>query len=342
MRALPSIRLRTLLPLSALVAAATAGCSKGSQLEAGAVMLDLSVAEGVPTPDELRVFVYDDRGALWMDKRVPESGALAPASATHLGTVLIQPGTTVGGLRLHVRGLAASTQVAEGTLMIPAPAQGQVALVLDGAVLGDQDGDGVPDAIDDCPPVGNPSQGGCPGNNDGGMDVAPGEDGGMDVAPGDGGGTDAYDCDASGACNRANGTACTDGTQCRSSFCVDGVCCMNACLGPCRSCNQPNNDGTCLPYPQGADPAAECTGGMTCNGVGACGPAPGGPKSNGNLCSAGTECMSGFCKDGVCCNSACDTACKTCETGTCATVTRKPDPPECYGSMTCNAAGKCG
>ena len=50
-----------------------------------------------------------------------------------------------------------------------------------------------------------------------------------------------------------------------------------------------------------------------------------------------SECTSGFCKDGVCCNNACDGACRTCETGTCANVKRKPDPPECTGTMTCNA-----
>ena len=81
---------------------------------------------------------------------------------------------------------------------------------------------------------------------------------------------------------------------------------MNACIGPCRSCNQPNADGMCQPYGQGSDPAVECTAGATCNGAGACGPPVGGPKPNGQLCGAGTECTSGFCKDGVCCNNACD------------------------------------
>jgi len=75
-------RSRTLLPLAALIAGAGAGCHKSTELEAGAVMLDVSVAAGVTTPDELRVSVFDDTGALWMDMRVPGSGALAPQSAT--------------------------------------------------------------------------------------------------------------------------------------------------------------------------------------------------------------------------------------------------------------------
>jgi hypothetical protein len=325
---------------------APAGCGRSTQLEAGAVLLDLSVGSGVSTPDELQIFVYDDTGTIW-NKRVPESGALKPESATHLGTVLLQPGTTQGGLRVHVHALAASARVADGTLSIPAGSRGTFPLQLSSDVPADGDGDGVPDAIDDCPGVANERQGGCPGTMDGGGNDGGGTDGAGDAsdagdaAPGDGGGMDAFDCDASGACNRATGSTCVDSAQCRSSFCVDGVCCANACLGPCRSCNQPNNDGVCQPYAQGTNPAAECTGGTTCNGAGACGPAPGGPKANGELCSAGTECMSTFCVDGVCCNNSCTGACRTCETGSCANVTRKPDPPECYGTMICNAAAKC-
>jgi hypothetical protein len=238
-------------------------------------------------------------------------------------------------------------------LAIPAAARGRFPLQLDAAIPADGDGDDVPDAIDDCPAVSNPGQSGCPGTPDagdggaggdggGGGDARDGGGGDGDAAPpDDGGAMDAFDCDASGACNRAVGTACTDSAQCRSSFCIDGVCCANACIGPCRSCNQPNNDGTCLPYAQGSDPAGECTAGATCNGAGACGPPAGGAKPLGQLCAGGTECASGFCKDGVCCNNACDGTCRTCETGTCADVKRKPDPPECYGTMTCNPTGKC-
>ena len=344
-----------------LLAGALAGCGKETKLESGAVLLELSLADGVTTPDELRLSVYDQTGTLWKDMRVPGSGALVPESATRLGTVLIQPGASQGGLRVHARGFSASARVADGTLAIQGEMRGTFALRLEATVPLDGDGDDVPDTIDDCPGVANAGQGGCPGNNDGdggggdARDARSGDggpvdapagggdahDGGANDVPGDGGAMDVLDCDASGACNRAIGTQCTDGTQCRSSFCVDGVCCANACLGPCRSCNQPNNDGMCQPYAQGSDPAGECTGGMTCNGAGACGSPVGGLKPNGQLCAAGNECTSGFCVDGVCCNNACDGQCRTCETGTCANVTRKPDPPQCYGAMTCNPAGKC-
>src|SRR6478735_248299 len=149
-----SLRLATVWIL--LVAAA--GCGKSTQLESGAVMLDLSVAAGVTTPDELRISVYDDTGALWNDQRVPATGALKPESANHLGTVLIQPGGAQGALRVHARGLAASARVADGMLSIPSGSRGTFALRLDGDVPADGDGDGVPDSIDDCPAVANAEQ----------------------------------------------------------------------------------------------------------------------------------------------------------------------------------------
>jgi hypothetical protein len=348
-------RRRAWLGALAVAAGLGAGCSKEAQIEGGAVLLELSVTEGVSTPDELRVSVYDDAGTLWKDARVPDSGALKPESATRLGSVLIQPGAAQGGLRVHVRGFAAAARVADATLAIAATMRGRFALRLDGAVPDDGDGDGVPDAIDDCVAAANPAQGGCPGTTtdagDGGADdgggtdgATPEDDGGADsAAPDDGGsgGGDAFNCDAAGACNRGIGAACTDSLQCASTFCVDGVCCGNACVGPCRSCNQPNNDGVCQPYLPGTDPAGECTSGATCNGAGACGPPVGGAKPNGQICSTGTECVSGVCKDGVCCNNACDGACRTCETGFCADVRRRPDPPECSGTMTCNPMARC-
>ena len=79
-----------------------------------------SLAPGAQTPDEVRLFVYDDTGALWSDVRVPAQGPLVPQSATELGTILIQPGVTVGDLRVDLRGLSSGALVDEGTLKIPA------------------------------------------------------------------------------------------------------------------------------------------------------------------------------------------------------------------------------
>lgn len=150
------------------------------------------------------------------------------------------------------------------------------------------------------------------------------------------------DACAESACRKSLGAVCASETECLSTFCVDGVCCANACVGPCRSCNQPNLDGLCQAHPPGSNPEGECLAGATCNGAGACGPSPSGAKPNGQLCAGANECLSGFCTDGVCCGTACTAACQTCATGTCQSVTRKEDVPECVAPRTCNPAGKCG
>jgi len=43
----------------------------------------------------------------------------------------------------------------------------------------------------------------------------------------------------------AQGGACTAGSQCATTFCVDGVCCDTACTEPLQKCNLPGHDGTC-------------------------------------------------------------------------------------------------
>jgi len=335
---------------AALLLAAGA-CGKQTALESGALMLSLSTASGAAAPDELRISVYDDTGVLWKDARVPASGALVPESGSRLGTVLVQPGATSGNLRLHVRGLIAGARALDGLLVVlPAErSRGTFALTLDAAEVADTDVDGVPDAIDDCPAAADPDQRGC-SNDDGGVGGGAGGGGG---SGGGGGGGDAdaatdgpaldagVDICADGGCGRPLGATCSVEIQCASGFCVDGVCCGSACTGPCRSCNQPGKDGMCVAYQQGSDPNRECTTGLTCNGVGSCGPPPSGSKQQGELCGAGPECQSGFCVDGVCCATACTEACRTCATGTCLDVRRKEDAPECVAPMTCNATARC-
>jgi hypothetical protein len=66
-------------------------------------------------------------------------------------------------------------------------------------------------------------------------------------------------------------------------------------------------------------------------------------SEDGGTCTAGSDCVSGLCEDGVCCSSACTGACKTCVAGTgaCATVTNADDPSSCTGNNTCDATGSC-
>lgn len=73
-------------------------------------------------------------------------------------------------------------------------------------------------------------------------------------------------------------------------------------------------------------------------------------KSNGAVCSSEDDCCSGYCVDGVCCNSACDGTCQACVAsktdstdGTCANITNNTDPDnECDGICKVCQSGACG
>jgi hypothetical protein len=167
----------------------------------------------------------------------------------------------------------------------------------------------------------------------GGSDAGGGGAGGSGAGGGDAGGGDAVP-------RRANGESCAVATDCASELCADGVCCNDTCSGACRSCNQPGRSGTCAPYADGSDPERECSAGAACNGAGACAPLPA-QKQNGEACGTASECRSGFCVDGACCENACNQECRTCVTGSCLTVTRAEDVPECAAPRSCNRQGRC-
>jgi hypothetical protein len=268
----------------ALVAAAVAAsaCRSSQEVPApGAILVEVGLAPGAQTPDEIRVFVYDDTGVLWSDVRVPGQGPLVPRSATELGTILIEPGVTVGDLRLDLRGLSSGALVAEGTLRIPAASAtgGTFEVTLASALPADSDGDGVPDPIDDCPSVPDPKQAGC--SSDGGVtDAAIGRrDAATDARPDgptvhpDAGRMDAGRMDAGRDLPpKAKGATCGAAAECASGFCKDGVCCNSACTDACNSCAT----GTCTAVKNAPDDP-ECVAPMSCNNKGKCvaGPAAG-------------------------------------------------------------------
>ncbi|MCC6648804.1 MAG: hypothetical protein IT374_24965 [Polyangiaceae bacterium] len=240
-------------------------------------------------------------------------------------------------------------------------------------------------------------------------------------------------CNSQGACvaTQPGGAACSEAAQCKSGFCVDGVCCDAACDGTCQACaasktGQP--DGKCSNATDGSDPhntcakdagnlcgadglcdgqgqcrtfattaqacgPTTCTAGVTsgklCDGFGTCANGQGtkcqaGYGCNGNACATdcttsaecapthtckgsqcvlkaapgakcqlATDCASGFCVDGVCCNTACDGACRSCVgentvggvDGTCDDVVTGKDPrsacPTKDGDL-CGLPGTCG
>ncbi len=70
-------------------------------------------------------------------------------------------------------------------------------------------------------------------------------------------------CDGKGACRFYNGVACSQSGKCLSKFCVDGVCCGNACTGTCQACTAAKKgsgyDGVCESIEATRDPDNECS-----------------------------------------------------------------------------------
>jgi TATA-box binding protein (TBP) (component of TFIID and TFIIIB) len=144
------------------------------------------------------------------------------------------------------------------------------------------------------------------------------------------------------------GTACGAGPACSSGFCVDGVCCAEACSGACVACSAAKkssgaDDGSCGPIAAGTDPDADCpTSSVTtcqetgvCDGAGQCA-----------LYPTGTLCVQAFCSAGVVLTPA-----FTCNgTGTCvATPITNCSPFVCEGegasagcSTSCASSQDCG
>lgn len=154
-------------------------------------------------------------------------------------------------------------------------------------------------------------------------------------------------CDGLGACKLSNGKPCSAGSECVSTFCIDGVCCENACNGMCSACNvSPATAGTCTLVPPGQEDGnatMPCMGGWTCDGNGGC------KKESGQTCAAQTDCLSGFCVDGYCCDGECTATCKSCgvagQLGTCVNIplgtTDNNATTTCNGANVCNGAGLC-
>jgi len=144
------------------------------------------------------------------------------------------------------------------------------------------------------------------------------------------------------------GERCSLDSACPTEFCSDLFCCTSRC-GECGQCDATGSEGECTPKALGAsdsdcgaylcngsDPTCptscandgDCAATHHCEG-GSCVPdgAPGDP------CSSNTQCVSAFCVDGLCCDSACEEQCFACDVaeseGACRPVTGAP-----HGSRT--------
>jgi hypothetical protein len=152
-----------------------------------------------------------------------------------------------------------------------------------------------------------------------------------------GGGADATTADTPVG-DGDTGQCCTAGGDCKSGFCVDGVCCNSACNGVCSSCLARDNgqpaDGTCAAVTAGTDPANECAAGAaTCGLDGFCG----GGKCR--FAPATVSCMPAVCTEGANDTSATLASARSCDgAGNCPTTS---STTACPGSVRCASASAC-
>ena len=155
-------------------------------------------------------------------------------------------------------------------------------------------------------------------------------------------------CDGTGSCKLASGQKCANQAACATGYCVDTICCGSACAGTCQACDLPGTAGTCSMVAKGQpDPSATspCITDKVCDGAGKC------LTKQGQACSSATDCLAGFCKDGVCCDKACDSTCESCKltgsVGTCTFIPSNTNPDkECQGKDIkcgglCDGKGQC-
>jgi len=135
------------------------------------------------------------------------------------------------------------------------------------------------------------------------------------------------------------GSACGTERCSAGRFFPGGACNSSGICEPpaARDCPTGTCDGTIC---EGACTAASCASGTFCSSATLeCEPV----IANGGGCSLSSTCMSGFCTDGVCCESDCSGTCSRCGgTGRCALIASGADPDrECAGDDVCNGAGMC-
>lgn len=162
------------------------------------------------------------------------------------------------------------------------------------------------------------------------------------------------------------GNPCETSEQCKSGFCVDGMCCDRACTGLCEACSEEKSktdkDGICSPIREGGDPDNECTdqGVASCQQDGMCDGARACRKYRegvqcGSACSSSSSASVSNCKLGACVassNVACapytcvGTACRT----TCSSNTDCASGKVCVGNAcvtalaqgaTCSSGAQC-
>ena len=149
----------------------------------------------------------------------------------------------------------------------------------------------------------------------------------------------AVQCSDAGSGTKGRAESCSCGSECRSGYCVNNLCCDSACTDGCKTCSLPSSLGICAFIPAGVKPtdpsfcAAEaqstCGQDGTCDGVGAC-----------RKYEEHTLCKNGTCEgDGVVNAKACDGkgSCSEDVNVPCAPYTCDPKTSQCAGQCTDNS-----
>ncbi len=169
------------------------------------------------------------------------------------------------------------------------------------------------------------------------------------------------------------GEPCSGPGECASGFCGDvtigngflGVCCDQACNGPCQFCDA--IDGVCRQVFVQDDPEmCQPTNDMWCDKHGDCSLEVGSACGNdtqcpfgfycmnnsvcakkllpGNSCVAalnGSDCDTGICTNNICCSTPCNGLCDTCDPGGICRLDPVFSFGGCVGGLQCNAQGNC-
>jgi hypothetical protein len=160
------------------------------------------------------------------------------------------------------------------------------------------------------------------------------------------------DCVAGNWCNasacvakQADGTACAEGRQCTSTFCVDGVCCDTLCNGLCQACKATlkvsGADGACGNAAAGLDPhdqcpddgAESCDRNGVCDGTGQCATYPATFTCKPPSCDQGARVTWACDGSGTCQGTPASCGAYACVAGVCAST--------CGGDGDCSSDAYC-
>ena len=147
-------------------------------------------------------------------------------------------------------------------------------------------------------------------------------------------------CPSKYACNVVcNGDCASAHVHCGTGRCDLSCGGGQKCSGTALLCGANSCHATCA---AGALPTVTCGSSCSCIGCG---------LDNGQSCTTGNQCLSGFCpaQDHVCCDQDCNPKCRAClgsktggTDGLCDYVTAGLDPDnECPGPKACDGAGHC-